>query len=156
MKTIFDDTKALLRKLNTDDISVGEDDDTTLSSEYDKLKANFQTLIDKTFHDLMHSEIKLFECIEVANVDFKQVIDAMLNQFIEHAQGIFVQMRNSELNFSGAMHETVARYITMKAVVAEEHTVAEELQEVSFSVFVSIFLEISIIFLCPQLIVLRG
>lgn len=113
-------------------MSVNEDDETGITNEYDGLKSQFQLLTEKTFHDLMHSEIKLFECIEVANVDFKQVIDALLNEFIEHAQGIFVQMRNSEINFSGAMYETVARYITMKAVVAEEATVAEELQEVSY------------------------
>lgn len=55
----------------------------------------------------------------------------MLNQFIEFAQGIFVQMRNAEINFSGALNETVSKYITMKAVVAEEDTVAMELREVS-------------------------
>ncbi|KAG4080724.1 hypothetical protein HA402_013254 [Bradysia odoriphaga] len=130
LKTIFNDAKILLRKLNSDDVSIGEEDETIITNEYDELKTKFHEMTDQTFHDLMHSEIKLFECIEVAfNVDFKQVIDAMLNQFIEHAQGIFVQMRNSEINFSGAMQETVTRYITMKAVVAEEHTVAKELQE---------------------------
>ncbi len=114
-----------------------ENDDLGLSNEYDRVSANWKSLLDETWHKLMHSEIKLFECIEVANLDFKQVIDSLLNQFIEYAQAIFVQMRNSELNFSGAMHETVAKYITMKAVVAEEHTVADELQEVSvFSSFV--------------------
>lgn len=128
LKTIFTEAKTLLRKISSEDVS--EDDITDLTNEYDDLTTKFHSLTEKTFHDLMHSEIKLFECIEVANADFKQVIDALLNEFIEHAQGIFVQMRNSEINFSGAIHETVAKYITMKAVVAEEHTVAEELQEV--------------------------
>lgn len=120
----------MLRKISNDDASV-EDEDNDNTNEYNIIKTNFQSLVDKTWHNLMHSEIKLFECIEVANLDFKQVIDALLNEFIEYAQAVFVQMRNSEQNFSGAMHETVARFITMKAVVAEEDTVALELQEVS-------------------------
>lgn len=118
--------------MTNDDVSV-EDENTDITNEYNIIKSNFQSLADKTWHELMHSEIKLFECIEIANLDFKQVIDALLNEFIEYAQAIFVQMRNAEINFSGAMHETVARYITMKAVVAEEATVAAELQEVSSS-----------------------
>lgn len=115
--------------MTNDDESV-DDESSDTTNEYNIIKANFQSLVEQTWHDLMHSEIKLFECIEVANLDFKQVIDALLNEFIEYAQAIFVQMRNSEINFSGAMHETVARFITMKAVVAEEDTVAAELQEV--------------------------
>lgn len=137
-KIIFNEAKALLHKVISDDASA-EEEDTGITNDYDMITADFQTLVDQTWHNLMHSEIKLFECIEVANLDFKQVIDAMLNQFIEYAQAIFVQMRNSELNFSGAMHETVAKYITMKAVVAEEDTVAEELREVcsSFKLYTS-------------------
>lgn len=129
-KTILNEAKALIRKLTSDDASA-EDVIGDLSNEYNIMKTNFHSLADQTWHKLMHSEIKLFECIEIANLDFKQVIDALLNEFIEYAQAIFVQMRNSEINFSGAMHETVSKYITRKAVVAEEHTVVAELQEVS-------------------------
>lgn len=134
-KTIFDQARAVIRKMINDDESV-EDENTDLSNEYTIIKTNLQSLAEQTWHDLMHSEIRLFECIEGANSNFKQVIDALLNEFIEYAQGIFVQMRNSEINFSGALHETVARFITMKAVVAEEHTVASELQEVSYLSFI--------------------
>lgn len=130
-KIIFNEAMEVLRKMIDDDASVDEEN-TDITNEYNVIKTNFQTLLDKTWHDLMHSEIKLFECIETANIDFKQVIDALLNEFIEYAQAIFVQMRNSEINFSGAMHETVAKFITMKAVVAEEDTVAVELQEVCY------------------------
>lgn len=135
-KAIFSEAKTVLRKLTNDDDEIDDENTEENTNQYNILKSNFDALADKTWHDLMHSEIKLFECIEVANVDFKQMIDALLNEFIEFAQAIFVQMRNSEINFSGAMHETVARYITMKAVVAEEHTVAEELQEVSVPIVI--------------------
>ncbi|KAJ6649517.1 Dynein regulatory complex subunit 3 [Pseudolycoriella hygida] len=126
-KVIFDEVKVILSQLNNDDVSV--DDENGAINEYDTIRSSFHFLADKLWHNLMASEMKLFECIETAISDFKQVVDALLNEFIEYAQAIFVQMRNAEINFSGALHETVARYITMKAVVSEEDTVAAELQE---------------------------
>lgn len=132
-KDLVEQTRTFLRKIGEDDASIDSEE----AQAYDTIKENFVSLIDQTWHDLMHSEIKLFECIETANSDFSKVIDGLLTEFIEQAQAIFVQMRNAEINFSGGLYETVARFITMKAVVAEESTVAPELQVVCSSHYLS-------------------
>lgn len=114
------------------------DEDTLGEAELERIDAEllkqreffYEFMIDKTWHTAMESEAQLYESIEDANTQFGHSITEMLNEFIEQAQGLFVQMRDAEGNFSDAIYETVSRYIQEQAAVGNRYAIPDELQEV--------------------------
>lgn len=113
--------------MNEDDAQIDEEE---WKLELDIINKDFDTMTNQTWHIVMEKEIQIFENVEEANTQFGLVIMEMLNEFIEHAQTLFVQIRDAEGNFSDAIYETVSRFITEKGAAGEIDLIPEELKEV--------------------------
>lgn len=100
------------------------------SELFDQLKRKFDQLVDETWQILMEIEISIFERVEEANIQFGHTINSMLNEFIELARTLFVQIREAELNFSDSILGAVSMYITDKAAANEKINVPVELHDV--------------------------
>lgn len=128
----FATTRSLYRELEEDTTPpLGENELERIDADLLKQREFFyESMIDKTWHKAMESESQLYESIEEANTQFGHAITEMLNEFIEQAQGLFVQMRDAEGNFSDAIYETVSRFIQEQAASGNRYAIPEELQEV--------------------------
>lgn len=124
---LFAITRDHFHKMNEDDAQIDEEE---WKLELDIINKDFDTMTNQTWHIVMEKEIQIFENVEEANTQFGLVIMEMLNEFIEHAQTLFVQIRDAEGNFSDAIYETVSRFITEKGAAGEIDLIPEELKEV--------------------------
>lgn len=122
---MFGHQKELFRRL-FDDATANKDE---VEVELAKHRDDFMAMMETTWFTLMESEAQLFESIEEANTQFGLAISEMLNEFIEQAQGLFVQMRDSESNFSDAIYELSSRFIAEQAAVGNTAAIPAELQE---------------------------
>lgn len=128
---MFAATKAIYRLLDEDNSPLTEAEIENLELEITKRREDFyEFMIDKTWHTAMESEAQIYESIEDANTQFGHAITEMLNEFIEQAQGLFVQMRDAEGNFSDAIYETVSRFIQEQAAAGNQYAIPDELMEV--------------------------
>lgn len=128
---MFEATKAIYRIFEQETSPLNETEVETLENELAKRRDDFyEFMIDKTWHTAMESEAQLYESIEDANTQFGHAITEMLNEFIEQAQGMFVQMRDAEGNFSDAIYETSSRFIQEQAAAGNRSAIPEELLEV--------------------------
>ena len=125
---IFHKAKEIL--VSIEDEVEPPDGDIDLDEQYKQIKDNFMAMIDRSWHILMEMEVQLFENIEDANNHFGHVVQEMLNQFIEAAQTLFVQMRDAVINFSDSIFDAVSRFITKKAAAGDIASIPEGLQEV--------------------------
>lgn len=96
---------------------------------YELLLQEFKQMLDTTWTILMFDEVQLFERVSDAISQFRHVVNSMVNDFIEKAQALFVQLRDCETTYSDGLAEAVATYITMMATTGQTHLIPTELEE---------------------------
>lgn len=120
--------KELFRQLDDDETNPTQHTD-DLEAAIDRNRDQFIAMIETTWFTLMEAEALLFESIEEVNTQFGHQISEMLNTFIEQAQGLFVQMRDSAANFSDALFELAARFIAEQAAAGSAGSVPRQLMQ---------------------------
>lgn len=131
----FEATKAIYRILDEESTPLNEAELENLEAELQKRREDFyECMIDKTWQTAMEAEAQTYESIEDANTQFGHSITEMLNEFIEQAQGFFVQMRDAEGNFSDSVYETASRFIQEQAAAGNNFAIPEELLDVSVAI----------------------
>lgn len=129
---IFAKAREYLTKIETETSNTLDDPSEELieiSEKFQMLTMDLFEILDGKWEILMGLENSLFERVEESNTHFGHTIAEMMNEFIEQAQTLFVQLRDAESNFCDSLQEAVTRYITFKMASKDEQSVPKELQE---------------------------
>ncbi|XP_066139585.1 dynein regulatory complex subunit 3-like [Euwallacea fornicatus] len=123
---IFSDTN--LWKLQLEHNAITED---VFECNIEEQRKVFEELIHFTWKHLMRLEVTLFEQVDEVNQIFSQVLEEMINDFIEEARELFTNIRAAEVTYSENLNDIALRFMTALNVNPDEE-VAECLFDIIF------------------------
>ncbi|KAG5681171.1 hypothetical protein PVAND_010629 [Polypedilum vanderplanki] len=109
--------------------SLKDADTSLIAQQVKELSEEFQKLYDTTWKSLMENEMHMHECVVEAISTFENIIQDIMNVFIEKCKTQFVLLRELEGNFIDGLIEAVQTFVTTKASFGMEDQIPSELRE---------------------------